>query len=250
MANWTQDAVDALAAAVSERRRMIGRSQIEVWRNGGPSNSTMTSLETAASLSVAPSTLKKLDTGLVWVPDTAAKVIRGEVPPAAAARDARFDARRSSDIGLDDGTALGDSAVTRDDFSALIAALAVDADDVQLRTRALNIHVDTHDPEAVKSFVSEVQDVVGDIDDFAESVDGTARRVFGGDTDWLRRVKRETKRFRRQLSAGGALSAVAAIAEDASPASEGLRAARTAPAGYAAGQAEQGEAGGDTTDAE
>lgn len=91
MANWTQAAVDNLAAAVAGRRSHLGRSQLDSWRRGGPSNSTMTSIEKAASRSVTTATLKKLDMGLDWVPGTAIGVLRGEILPNVAAHDPRYD---------------------------------------------------------------------------------------------------------------------------------------------------------------
>jgi hypothetical protein len=242
MATWTQEAVDALAAAVGERRRYLGRSQIEVWQHGGPANSTMTSLETAASLSVTPSTLKKLDIGLEWVPGTAARVVRGEVPPSSAVSDARFDARGASD----DGRA-ADHSISLGDFAALVAALSVDADDIRLTTRALDTSVDTEDPQSVDSFVSAVEDVIGDVDDFVDVFDDLARKVFGGDTERLRSMKRETKRFRRQQSATRALNVTSKGAVDTAPSGAALRAARTAPPGYTTGQSGQGHADGEAT---
>lgn len=241
MPQWSQDAVDALATAVSERRNYLGRSQIEVWRDGGPANSTMTSLEAAASRSVTRSTLNKLDVGLAWVPDTAAKVVRGEITATAAVCDPRFDARPSS--GADQGEA---RAATYDDVAALVAALAVDADDIRLSARAVDTDVDGADPEQVKSFLSQVHDVLGDVDDFAGNVDDVARMVFGGDTERLRRMKRETKRLRRRgvANANGAAPGVG----QAPPGQGTLRAARTAPPGYQPGQPDQGEADAGTAD--
>lgn len=232
MPQWSQDAVDALATAVSERRNYLGRSQLEVWRDGGPANSTMTSLEAAASRSVTRSTLKKLDVGLAWVPDTAAKVVRGEITATAAVRDPRFDARPSS--GDDRGEA------TYVDVAALVAALAVDADDVRLSARALDTDVDAADPQQVEVFLSQVHDVLGDVDDFAGNVDEVARTVFGGDTERLRRMKRETKRLRRRGVANG--NGTAPGVGQAPPGQDTLRAARTAPPGYQPGQPDQGEA--------
>lgn len=225
MPQWTQEAVDALKAAVSGRRHHLGRSQIEVWRGGGPANSTMTSLEAAASTSVTRSTLTKLDAGLEWVPDTAAKVVRGEITPDAAVHDPRFDARPHS--GDDQ------AATTHDELVALVAVLAVEADDIRLTTRVIDTDVDANDPQQVQSFVARVHDVFGDVDDFADTVDDVARKVFGGDTERLRRAKREAKRRRRLGS------------ESATPV---LRAARTAPPDYRPGRADQGEGDPETTD--
>ncbi len=231
MPTWSQDAVDALATAVSRRRTYVGRSQIEVWRAGGPSNSTMTSLEHAASRSVTRSTLTKLDLGLAWVPDTAAKVLRGEITATAAVRDPRFDARPRSE---DDPAPMAETRVaTHDDVAERVAALAVDADDVRLSARAVDTDVDPSDRRQVEALLSQMQDFLGDVDDFAGTVDEVARTVFGGDTERLRRMKRETKRSRRR---GGAVDdASGPGVAPAPPGQRTLRAARTAPPGYQPG---------------
>ncbi|MCV7015317.1 hypothetical protein [Mycolicibacterium madagascariense] len=244
MPQWSQDAVDALATAVSERRRYLGRSQLEVWHDGGPANSTMTSLEAAASQSVTRSTLTKLDIGLAWVPDTAAKVVRGEITATAAVRDPRFDARPKSDeepVATD-----GAAAAIHDDVAALVAALAVDADDVRLSARAVDTDVDAAVPEQVQSFLSRVHDVLGDVDDLAGAVDEVARAVFGGDTERLRRMKRETKRLRRMRVASG--NGTAAGIGHGPPGQDTLRAARTAPPGYQPGRPDQDDADAGTAD--
>lgn len=84
MANWSQAAVDDLAMAVSGRRTHLGRSQLEAWKRGGPSNSTMTSVENAVSTSITSLTLHKLDMGLDWPSGTSLKLLRREVTPEAA----------------------------------------------------------------------------------------------------------------------------------------------------------------------
>lgn len=100
MANWTQDKVQALAAAVAARRDYLGRSQLDAWRRGGPANSTMTSIEKAASRSITSKTLKKLDMGMDWVAGTALGVLRGEIDPHAASRDPRYDQRQIDEAEL------------------------------------------------------------------------------------------------------------------------------------------------------
>jgi hypothetical protein len=250
MANWTQEAVDRLAKAVSERRAYIGRSQIEVWENGGPSNSTMTSIESAASLTITPSTLKKLDAGLAWIAGTAGGLLRGDVPHGRAVRDLTFDNRRVSEIEeteimrqeqqarneARDQRTRAEVATALDNFTALIAALSVDADDIQTTARGIDTSIDVNDPDAVEWLIGEVDDVVRDVDEFVGAVDEVARKVFGGDIERLRRAKRETKRLRRQQTAEHATrTGITGL----------LSAARTAPVGHKKGQSEQGEAGGE-----
>lgn len=64
-----------LGHAVQQRRAQLSMSQVEVWRAGGPSNSTMTNIEGAKPLPVHPKTLRKLDTGLRWPPGTAYRIL-------------------------------------------------------------------------------------------------------------------------------------------------------------------------------
>ncbi|MGE2733792.1 hypothetical protein [Mycolicibacterium vaccae] len=212
MANWSREAVEALAAAITARRMYLGRSQIDVWRNGGPANSTMTSLEGAESTTINNVTLKKLDTGLQWKPGTAIRVLREEIRPAGAAADPQFDDRKISDIDatseenqsrrradVEAQRRAGAEAALRD-FRALIAALSVDADEIQATARSIDTAIDANDPDDVESLISEVDWLVGDIDEFAKAVDDIARKVFGGDTESLRKLKRETKRLRRLQS--------------------------------------------------
>jgi hypothetical protein len=53
-----------------------------VWKNGGPSNSTLTNLEAGTADRISPATLRKLDTGLRWAPGSAARVLDGGEPEA------------------------------------------------------------------------------------------------------------------------------------------------------------------------
>ena len=65
-----------------KRRKQLGLTQKEVWRRGGPSNSTQTELESGGAGVVTPSTLGKVDHGLGWKPGTAATVLHTGVAPA------------------------------------------------------------------------------------------------------------------------------------------------------------------------
>ena len=85
MANWTQHAADALSTAVNRRRAFLAMSQLDVWQAGGPSNSTMTSIEGATSLSITAATLRKLDIGLKWPLGTALGILKGDIAPVTAA---------------------------------------------------------------------------------------------------------------------------------------------------------------------
>lgn len=50
---------------VQDRREQLGRSQIEVWQRGGPSNTTLTAIENGRT-SLTKATARKLDAGLDW----------------------------------------------------------------------------------------------------------------------------------------------------------------------------------------
>lgn len=78
MANWSQAAVERLATAVKRRRADANLTQLQVWKAGGPSNSTFTSIEKAKSQSISSKTLRKLDAGLDWSPGTAVGFLRDE----------------------------------------------------------------------------------------------------------------------------------------------------------------------------
>lgn len=270
MANWSQEAVERLADTVSQRRRHLGRSQIEVWERGGPSNSTMTSIENAASTSVTPATLRKLDVGLSWVAGTAAGVLNGDVPAQAPIRDIRYDSRTGAEMGDDPGirTERADSAhplgervaaqlkTDLNDFVALVAALSVDADDIANTARGLSTPFDNSDEDEVETFVSDVEWLVSEIEDFVGSVDVVAKMVFGGDVERLRRLKRDTKRLRRQHAATQPIEGLQSeydladaerrtAEKSQGPPPELADAARTAPPGYTPGQPEQGDADGE-----
>lgn len=264
MANQSQEAVEALAAAVAERRAYLGRSQVDVWKRGGPSNSTMTSIESAASLSVTPSTLKKLDAGLDWTEGTALRVLLGELPPATAVRDPKYDRRTLSEAAesrpiyrATSSERAEPSRGTAVDYSGLIAAIAVDADDIHTTARNIDTMIDTDvsDPDDVESLIYDVETLISDVDDlvaaiagFVETIDQYAKLIVGPAK--LQRLKNETLRFRRQQTiqreGPGLLDEVAPEMDAVDPAAGFLvDAARTVPPGYQKGQAEQGEAADD-----
>lgn len=77
MANWPQDAVARLGDKVRARRAELNLTQIDVWRRGGPSNSTITEIESGEGSPTAP-TLQKLDLALGWPQGTAVRHLLGE----------------------------------------------------------------------------------------------------------------------------------------------------------------------------
>ncbi|TPW95741.1 helix-turn-helix domain-containing protein [Mycolicibacterium fortuitum] len=107
------------------------------------------------------------------------------------------------------------------DFGPLVAGLAVDADD--LHTVAQNLdtlmdtNVDAEDTDEVESLISntetlisDVNDLVSEVDDFVEAVQEVAKKVVG-DPERLRRMKRETKRFRRQQARSSSMDLLAQV---------------------------------------
>lgn len=72
--------VARLGEYVEARRRALGMSQIDVWKAGGPSNSTLTGIESGTSAKVSPSTLRKLDSALGWTEGSAGRTLNGGEP--------------------------------------------------------------------------------------------------------------------------------------------------------------------------
>ena len=54
-------------------------TQLDLWSAGGPSNSTLTNVESGVG-QPSPSTLRKLDAGLRWRPGSARRVLEGGEP--------------------------------------------------------------------------------------------------------------------------------------------------------------------------
>lgn len=69
-----------LAEKVLRRRAELDLSQIDVWRTGGPSNTTLTTIENGLLENLTPSTARKLDAGLLWEKGSARKVWEGGEP--------------------------------------------------------------------------------------------------------------------------------------------------------------------------
>ena len=80
MSEWPEAAIRKLAHAVKDRRRNLGLTQVEVWHAGGPSNSTLTAIESGTQPRFSRSTLRKLDDGLQWERGTAASILADAEP--------------------------------------------------------------------------------------------------------------------------------------------------------------------------
>lgn len=78
------DDLKNLADHVKARRDAMDWSQLDVYRRGGPSNSTLTTIENAGTPAPSRSTLKKLDIGLGWEPGSAKNTLAGGKPQPVA----------------------------------------------------------------------------------------------------------------------------------------------------------------------
>jgi transcriptional regulator with XRE-family HTH domain len=91
MANWPAGNCLRLAAAIRKRRTDLGLTQLDIHHAGGPSNSTLTALESGAQQSINNPTLNKLDTALSWTPGTALAILRGEAEDVADLTEVPID---------------------------------------------------------------------------------------------------------------------------------------------------------------
>lgn len=83
--------IQRLADAVRARRDALDLTQLDVHGRGGPSNSTLTSIENGAASSVSPATLRKLDAGLGWERGSARRVYLEGGDPVAVGGPVKGD---------------------------------------------------------------------------------------------------------------------------------------------------------------
>lgn len=81
------DDLQNLAAHVKARRAHKDWTQLDVYSQGGPSNSTLTAVEDARSPGPSRSTIRKLDVGLQWETGSARRVLEGGEPTPIANSD-------------------------------------------------------------------------------------------------------------------------------------------------------------------
>jgi hypothetical protein len=94
MANWSEEGLRRLGDAVAARRDELGLTQLDVFHAGGPANSTLTGIENATMPTLTYSTLRKLDKGLRWPPETALGYLAGkrlDQPSISGALDTRLE---------------------------------------------------------------------------------------------------------------------------------------------------------------
>lgn len=83
---------ERLGKAVLARREELDMTQLDVWQAAGPSNTTLTKIESGNATSLARSTARKLDAALKWEPGSARRVWEGGEPrPAAPIQTDRVD---------------------------------------------------------------------------------------------------------------------------------------------------------------
>jgi hypothetical protein len=78
-----------LGQLVKKRRLELRRTQVDVYRAGGPSDTTLTGLEQGTATSVSKDTLRKLDVGLDWEPGSATRVYLREGDPETLPKQTR-----------------------------------------------------------------------------------------------------------------------------------------------------------------
>lgn len=71
---------DRLAAEVLSRRKELDLTQLDVWQAGGPSNTTLTKIESGGIDDLTRTTARKLDEGLQWERGSARAVWDGGKP--------------------------------------------------------------------------------------------------------------------------------------------------------------------------
>lgn len=72
-----------LGRCVKERRANLELTQLEVWMAGGPSNTTLTTIENGLLASLTRTTARKLDAALQWAPGSARAAWEGREPVPA-----------------------------------------------------------------------------------------------------------------------------------------------------------------------
>lgn len=73
------EGLSRLARAVTERRRTLGLTRVQVHENGGPADTTLARIEnpSAETAPPRPTTLRRLDAGLAWPEGSAARTLHG-----------------------------------------------------------------------------------------------------------------------------------------------------------------------------
>lgn len=178
---------ERFANVVRETMSVLGLTQANVAERGGPSDTTLRKILDNEPVGISAATLRKLDTAFRWKEGSAAAALAGGGTPYIQAEREFPDPTPQ--------------------FAPLMAAIAVDADDLLSAAHNLPLGVDTNidksDVDEVEALISDVESLVWDveslvvdIDQFVESIDEYAKKMM--DPSLLQRLKRDTQRFRRR----------------------------------------------------
>ncbi|MGU3650608.1 hypothetical protein [Mycolicibacterium sp. A43C] len=186
------------ASVVRDTMERLGFTQVDVDERGGPSDTTLRKvLDGKRTDSISVRTLKMLDAAFGWEPGSAARTLAGGEPtivdPGSAQSSPKSDSQPRQQ--------------TVADFAPLIAAIAVDAEDLQTVAGNVDVSVDVDldqdDPDQVEvlvnqveSLIWDVESLVRDVNDFVETFEKYATTMVGQTK--LQRLKNDTRRFRRQ----------------------------------------------------
>jgi transcriptional regulator with XRE-family HTH domain len=169
--------------------------------------------EVARTANVDPKTLASLEKGERWPRDRSRASIEhalgwatGSLAAIRAGGDPTAIASKPKPAPPAEAEPAGPKRSSVVDYSALIAALAVDAEDLLDLGRNIDTLIDTNidvdDTDEVENLVGEVETLISDvdslvtdIDEFVDVVNNYAKKIVG--IDRLQRMKRETRRFRR-----------------------------------------------------
>ncbi len=114
---------ERLASAVKARRLELGLNQMEVWNAGGPSNTTLTTIENGRLDTLTLATAKKLDRGLRWEQGSAMRVWEGgrASPVGPSSQDSGYVAAPGPRVeaGVSDDAVLGAIQQMHDDMRAM-----------------------------------------------------------------------------------------------------------------------------------
>ncbi|MGW6376285.1 hypothetical protein ACWFRB_09500 [Rhodococcus sp. NPDC055112] len=205
-----------LGRFVERRRKELGLSQIELWQAGGPSNSTLTGLETGAATTVGRVTLRKLDKSLRWVDGSANAVLEGGEPEPELSERERYQKHQADYLkqqGLTYEEAYADKVSIpappwadepRGEGEVLsklrraLVAMLIQAD--FLNDTAVGIDL-TPDPDRIDTLVSEIEDLFVDIDELLDRVRHAAVIAYGSEADLLRAKNSQVARMRKTVEA-------------------------------------------------
>ncbi|KZF02532.1 hypothetical protein A2J03_28575 [Rhodococcus sp. EPR-157] len=134
--------VARLGLAVRDRRARLGLSQTDLWRSGGPSNSTLTNIENGRQVPVSSFTLRKLDEALKWGTGCAYSLLHGDEGPVSVSMPgAELRAHNLAAAAAEARRALArfaDNQIGFQELEACVLLLATEAEAVANDARSAN----------------------------------------------------------------------------------------------------------------